>query len=253
MSVIWNQKSSNKCTDELKEKASIYIRWFAWEEGKSPITRRGRGLGRLARPGPGIHVWAVSAAREAANRWWSLYFTKAPSWRSKAFVSKWQSECHTGQSLLPVLWGMQPSCGTFWVPGNTELLWHPRLDGWGSLKDGILGTALRVITMDTSSMGEERHPPQMAQGATNIIVGRWWEHGKKTSWMPLGNCGGQTGLQYTHWGIPKITEWDLNGGPQASETWRCEINSTKCGLSPSIGPHCNPKAREIWGNWSSWY
>ena len=90
--------------------------------------------------------------------------------------------------------------------------------GWLSgdpKRDGIHGTVLSVITLDTSSMGAEMHPPQMAQWATDLIEGRRSGHRKKTSRMSLGNGSGQTGLQHNHWGITKITERDLNGDTQA--------------------------------------
>lgn len=235
------------------ERKGIYLHKMICMRGrKEPRHKKRERTGEAGPANPRDSCLSSECSKRSCKQMMKPLFYKGSLLKKQSFCVQ-VTKYRTGQSLLPVLWGMQPSRGTFWVPGNTELLWHPRLDGWGSLKDGILGTILRVITMDTSSMGEERDPPQMAQWATNSIVGRWSEHGKKTSWMPLGNCSGQTGLQYTHWGIPKITEWDLNGGTQGSETWRCEINSAKCGLSPSIGPHCNPQDRETWGNWSSWY
>lgn len=111
MSVIWNQKRSNKCTDELKEKASIDMRWFTWEEGKSLL--RGRGL-REDNPAPGTHV--SSAARVAASRQWSLYFTKAPSWRSTAFVPN--DKIPRGQSFHPFCEGWSPALAHLGLQGT---------------------------------------------------------------------------------------------------------------------------------------
>lgn len=173
------------------------------------------------------------------------YFTELPSCRSTASGSKWQAPPRAEPSPPSVRDAAGARLG---LPGtwNCSGISNHR-------RDGIPGTVLSVITLDTSSMGTETHPPQMAQWATDIFEGRWSGHRKKMSWMSLGNGSGQTGLQYNHWGITKITERDLNGDTHGSETWRCEMNSAKCGLSPLVGPHCDPQAREIWGNWRSWY
>lgn len=213
-----------------------------------------------SQPG-GMRVWAVSAAGEAANRCWRLYFTE-PVLASAAHIlfhracllqkhSFWVQVTSTAQGRAFSTFCKGRSWGTFRAPGNMELLWH--------LQDGCLGITEEMAFLAQSSalspcsMGTETHPPQMAQWATDIFEGRWSGHRKKTSWMSLSNGSGQTGLQYNHWGITKITERDLNGDTQGSETWRCEMNSAKCGLSPLVGPRCDPQAREIWGNWRSWY
>lgn len=121
MSAIWNQKSFNKCTDELKEKASVYIRWFAWEEGKSPVTGRGRWLGRLAQPGWEGCVSEQRVEQEKLLKDDEDYFTEPPSCRSTASGSKWPSTTQ-GRAFSTFCKGR--SCGTFRAPGNMELLWH---------------------------------------------------------------------------------------------------------------------------------
>ena len=171
-----------------------------------------------------------------------------PPEAAQLFKPKWQND--TGQYLFCE--GCSPAMAHWGLQGTWNRSGISRLALWCSLKDGVLGTILSVITMDPSSTDVDVSPPQMAQWATGITAVRWSEHRKKMSGMALGNCSEQTGLRHPPWGIPQITEWDLNGGAQGSEMWRCKIDSAQCELFPSMGPHCNPQAREIWGHLNSW-
>lgn len=65
--------------------------------------------------------------------------------------------------------------------------------------------------MDTRAMGGGNTPSSNGSVGNRYQWERWPGHGKKTSWMPHGNCSRQLCLYYTSpWGPSKITELDLN-------------------------------------------
>lgn len=67
------------------------------------LHRKRERTGENPWPAPGIRVWA-GQQQKGANRWWSPCFTKSPSWRSTAFVRKWQSITQ-GRALSLILGG----------------------------------------------------------------------------------------------------------------------------------------------------
>lgn len=118
---ICNQKSSNKCTDEPKEKVSIYMKWFAWEEGRSHFPGRGRWDwgGWLSQP---QGFASEHCGKRSCKRKTKPLFYKGSLLKHTVCGPEGQSATQSRAFL------MQCSFGTFRVPSNRKLLWH--LQGW---------------------------------------------------------------------------------------------------------------------------
>ena len=218
---------------------------------KEPPHQKREKTGETGLASPGDACLSSECSRRSCKQMMETLFHRASLLQKQSFWGQ-VTKHHQGRAFS--IFCKVSSCGTFRAPGNMELLWHIQDGCLGITEETAFFAQSSVLSPWTSAAWAWKCTlPKWLKWATDIFEGRWSRRRKKTPWMSLGNGPGQTGLQYNHWGITKITERDLDGNTQGSATWRCEMNSAKCGLPPLVGPQCNPEAREIWGNWRSWY
>lgn len=129
------------------ERKGIYWREMIYMRGREGPPQRKRAAG--GRPSPRDSCQQCSQGR--CKQTMKSLFYKGSLLKKHSFCAKWQNTQRA--EFSPLLWGMEPSFGTFRAPGNMRLLWHTKLAVWGSLKDGILGTNLNGNPMNASSMG----------------------------------------------------------------------------------------------------